>query len=223
MVSPAPAERADPVNVPVEGEVLAGKYRVERILGKGGMGVVVAAMHLQLGQRVAIKSLLEDATQETVSRFIREARAAVRLKSEHTARVLDVGDLPDGAPYMVMEYLDGNDLSHLLRSGGALPTADAVLYVLHACEAMAEAHSIGIIHRDLKPANLFLTRGADGAPTIKVLDFGISKLMHEQQGEDEVQLTRTSALLGSPLYMSPEQLRSAREATVQSDIWSLGA
>ena len=208
------------MNVPVEGEVLAGKYRVERILGKGGMGVVVAATHLQLGQRVAIKFLLENATKETISRFIREARAAVRLRSEHTARVLDVGDLPNGAPYMVMEYLEGNDLSHLVRSRGALPVADAVLYVLHTCEAMAEAHSIGIIHRDLKPANLFLTRGADGALTIKVLDFGISKTLDEQ---DEVELTRTTALLGSPLYMSPEQLRSAREVTVQSDIWSLGA
>ena len=211
------------MNVPVEGEVLAGKYRVERVLGKGGMGVVVAATHLQLGLRVAIKFLLEDASKETVSRFIREARAAVRLKSEHAARVLDVGDLPDGAPYMVMEYLEGNDLSHLVRSQGALPTAEAVLYVLHTCEAMAEAHSIGIIHRDLKPANLFLTRGADGALTIKVLDFGISKTLDEQQDGDEMQLTRTGSLLGSPLYMSPEQLRSARQATVQSDIWSLGA
>ncbi len=211
------------MKVPVEGEVLAGKYRVERILGKGGMGVVVAATHLQLGQRVAIKFLLENATQEIIRRFIREARAAVRLKSEHAARVLDVGDLPDGSPYMVMEYLAGNDLSHLVRSRGALPTADAVLYVLHTCEAMAEAHSIGIIHRDLKPANLFLTHGADGALTIKVLDFGISKTLDEHQDGDEMQLTSTTSLLGSPLYMSPEQLRSAREVTVQSDIWSLGA
>lgn len=207
------------MKVPVESEVLAGKYRVERILGKGGMGVVMAATHLQLGQRVAIKFLLENATKETISRFIREARAAVRLKSEHAARVLDVGDLPDGSPYMVMEYLEGNDLSHLVRSRGALPTADAVLYVLHTCEAMAEAHSIGIIHRDLKPANLFLTHGADGALTIKVLDFGISKTLEE----DEMQLTSTTAILGSPLYMSPEQIRSARDVTVQSDIWSLGA
>ena len=209
------------MNVPVEGEVLAGKYRIERVLGRGGMGVVLAAKHLQLGQRVAIKLLLENATQDIVSRFIREARAAVRLRSEHAARVLDVGDLPDGSPFMVMEYLEGNDLSHLLRSGGALPVADAVLYLLHTCEAMAEAHANGIIHRDLKPANLFLTRGADGAQTIKVLDFGISKTLNDEN--DEMQLTKTTALLGSPLYMSPEQLRSAREVTVQSDIWSLGA
>jgi eukaryotic-like serine/threonine-protein kinase len=209
------------VNVPVEGDVLAGKYRVERVLGKGGMGVVVAAKHLQLGQRVAIKFLLENASADIVSRFIREARAAVRLRSEHAARVLDVGDLPDGAPFMVMEYLEGNDLSHLVRSHGALPIADAVLYLLHACEAMAEAHSIGIIHRDLKPANLFLTRGADASQTIKVLDFGISKTLSDEP--DEMALTKSTSLLGSPLYMSPEQLRSAREVTVQSDIWSLGA
>jgi len=145
------------------------------------MGIVVAATHLQLGQRVAIKFLLENATKETISRFIREARAAVRLRSEHTARVLDVGDLPSGAPYMVMEYLEGNDLSHLVRSHGALPVADAVLSVLHTCAAMAEAHSIGIIHLDLKPANLFLTRGADGSLTIKVLDFGISKSLFKRR------------------------------------------
>ncbi len=211
------------MNIPVEGEVLAGKYRVERILGKGGMGIVVAATHLQLGQRVAIKFLLQNATTEIVGRFIREARAAVRLKSDHAARVLDVGDLPDGAPYMVMEYLEGNDLSQLLKSKGVLPTADAVLYLLHTCEAIAEAHSIGIIHRDLKPANLFLTRGADGGHTIKVLDFGISKTLDEYLEEDDMGLTKTSSLLGSPLYMSPEQLRSARGVTVQSDIWSLGA
>ena len=172
---------------------------------------------------MAIKFLLQNATTEIVGRFIREARAAVRLKSEHSARVLDVGDLPDGAPYMVMEYLEGNDLSQLLRNKGALPVADAVLYLLHTCEAIAEAHSIGIIHRDLKPANLFVTRGPDGANTVKVLDFGIAKTLDEYLDEEDMGLTKTASLLGSPLYMSPEQLRSAREVTVQSDIWSLGA
>lgn len=210
------------MNVPVEGEVLAGKYRVERVLGKGGMGVVVAATHLQLGLRVAIKFLLEDASKETVSRFIREARAAVRLKSEHAARVLDVGDLPDGAPYMVMEYLEGNDLSHLVRSQGALPTAEAVLYVLHTCEAMAEAHSIGIIHRDLKPANLFLTRGADGALTIKVLDFGISKTLTGSDAVAMQTLTDPNAPIGSPQYMAPEQIVDGRSVDARADLWALG-
>ena len=207
-----------------EGEVLAGKYRIERVLGQGGMGVVVAAMHLQLNQRVAIKLLLQGATPEVVERFLREARAAVRLKCQHVARVIDVGALPNGAPYMVMEYLEGSDLSGVVRATGALSVHDAVEYLLHACEAIGEAHSAGIIHRDLKPANLFLTRAADGTSTVKVLDFGISKTA-ESGGEEEpgMSLTKTSAVLGSPLYMSPEQMKSARSADARSDIWSLGA
>jgi eukaryotic-like serine/threonine-protein kinase len=213
------------VSAPVaEGEVLAGKYRIERVLGQGGMGVVVAAMHLQLNQRVAIKLLLEGATAEVVERFQREARAAVRLKCQHVARVIDVGELPNGAPYMVMEYLEGNDLSQIVRASGALSVHDAVLYLLHACEAIGEAHSIGIVHRDLKPANLFLTRAADGSSTVKVLDFGISKTADAESSEGEgMSLTKTTAVLGSPLYMSPEQMKSARLADARSDIWSLGA
>lgn len=207
-----------------EGEVLAGKYRIERVLGQGGMGVVVAAMHLQLNQRVAIKLLLAGATADIVERFLREARAAVRLKSQHVARVIDVGALPDGAPYMVMEYLEGSDLSGVVRSSGALSVYDAVEYLLHACEAISEAHSNGIVHRDLKPANLFLTRAADGTSTVKVLDFGISKVAGAEGEEDTgMSLTKTSAVLGSPLYMSPEQMKSARLADARSDIWSLGA
>ena len=207
-----------------EGDVLAGKYRIERVLGQGGMGVVVAAMHLQLNQRVAIKLLLAGATPDIVERFLREARAAVRLKSQHVARVIDVGALPDGAPYMVMEYLEGSDLSGVVRGTGALSVHDAVEYLLHACEAISEAHSIGIVHRDLKPANLFLTRAADGTGTVKVLDFGISKVAGAEGEEDSgMSLTKTSAVLGSPLYMSPEQMKSARSADARSDIWSLGA
>ncbi len=207
-----------------EGDVLAGKYRIERVLGQGGMGVVVAAMHLQLNQRVAIKLLLAGATADIVERFLREARAAVRLKSQHVARVIDVGALPDGAPYMVMEYLEGSDLSGVVRSSGALSVYDAVEYLLHACEAISEAHSNGIVHRDLKPANLFLTRAADGTSTVKVLDFGISKVAGAEGEEDTgMSLTKTSAVLGSPLYMSPEQMKSARLADARSDIWSLGA
>src|SRR5688572_3576332 len=149
-------QRMTPVN---EGEILAGKYRVERVLGVGGMGVVVAALHIALDERVAIKFLLPEAltNAEAVARFAREARAAVKIKSQHVARVIDVGTLETGAPYMVMEFLKGQDLSNHLRSNGALPIADAVDYVLQACEALAEAHALGIVHRDLKPANLFLT------------------------------------------------------------------
>ena len=206
-----------------EGEILAGKYRVERILGRGGMGVVVAAQHIHLRQRVAIKFLLPDATGEVVARFLREARAAVRLKSEHVTRVLDVGEMPGGAPFMVMEYLEGSDLSRVVRKRGALPFEEAVDYVLQACEAIAEAHSLGIVHRDLKPANLFLTKGADGSDIVKVLDFGISKDSGQGgEGEEEMQLTRTTAVLGSPYYMAPEQMRSTRSVDARADIWSLG-
>jgi serine/threonine-protein kinase len=210
-----------PVN---EGDILAGKYRVERVLGIGGMGVVVAAQHLQLQQRVALKFLLPAALKhnEAVERFLREARAAVRLRSEHVARVTDVGELEGGAPYMVMEYLEGCDLAWVVRNESPVPIDDALRYVLEACEAIAEAHSIGIVHRDLKPANLFRTRGADGAFTIKVLDFGISKVLDGADSAEQQALTRTHALLGSPLYMSPEAMRSAKKVDARSDQWAIG-
>ncbi len=208
--------------VPVNpGDVLAGKYRVERILGMGGMGVVVAATHLHLEQRVAIKFLLPEIAKhpETVARFSREARAAVRIQSEHVGKVLDVGALDTGSPYMVMEFLEGCDLSDLVKSRGPRPWNEAVEYVLQACEAMAEAHKIGIIHRDLKPANLFLTRRPDGSPCVKVLDFGISKVADSPDGQA---LTQTAAMMGSPKYMSPEQLKSSRDVDARTDIWALG-
>jgi serine/threonine-protein kinase len=186
------------------------------------MGVVVAATHITLHQRVALKFLLPAAlgNPETIERFLREARASVRLKSEHAAKVIDVGTLADGAPFMVMEYLEGGTLGQVVRQQGALPVRDAVDYVLQACEAIAEAHAAGIIHRDLKPENLFLTRRVDGQPLVKVLDFGIAK---SQAQAEALTLTRTSTVIGSPLYMPPEQLRSARNADVRSDIWALGA
>ncbi len=212
---------AQPVHGIQPGMVLGGKYQVERVLGQGGMGCVVAAVHLQLGQRVAIKFLLPEAlaVRDAVERFLREARAAVRLRSEHVGRVIDVGQFDNGAPYMVMEYLDGHDLAHQLATWGPLPVATAVDLVLQACEAIAEAHALGIVHRDLKPANLFLTRRADGSPLVKVLDFGISKA---HAADASFQLTRTATVMGSPGYMSPEQLRSARDCDARSDIWSLG-
>ena len=164
--------------VPI-GEIVAGKYRIERVLGQGGMGVVVAAMHEQLRQRVAIKMLLPEAkaSPNAVARFLREARAAAAIHGEHVARVLDVGELAEGAPYIVLEYLEGEDLARVLRDGGPLSVEVAVGYVLQACEAIAEAHAAGIVHRDLKPSNLFLARRPDGSPLVKVLDFGISKAL----------------------------------------------
>ncbi|MBK9001150.1 MAG: serine/threonine protein kinase [Myxococcales bacterium] len=205
-----------------QGDVLDGKYVVERVLGVGGMGVVVAARHAQLGSRVALKFLLPEAAADgnVCARFMREAQTVTRLTGEHVARVLDVGTLPTGAPYMVMEYLEGRDLGRILEERGALSVPDAIDYLVQACEAVAQAHAAGVVHRDLKPSNLFVTRGADGSPLIKVLDFGISKAM--ARGLEDSQLTNTSGFLGSPQYMSPEQIRSAKHVDMRSDIWSLG-
>ncbi|WP_437612966.1 serine/threonine-protein kinase [Sorangium sp. So ce834] len=205
------------------GDVLAGKYRVEQIVGAGAMGTIVAAWHLELDQRVAMKFLHSPGTEggDPAERFRREARALARIKSEHVARVLDVGSMQDGMPYMVMEFLEGNNLAEEIRARGALPVVEAVGYVLEAIEAMAEAHAAGIVHRDLKPANLFLARRPDGGRIIKVLDFGISKSMLGGS-RDELALTKTAALLGSPLYMSPEQVRCAKDVDARTDIWALG-
>jgi serine/threonine-protein kinase len=207
-----------------EGDVLAGKYRVERILGSGGMGVVVAAHHLQLDEKVALKFLLPDALKvpEYVGRFEREAKAAVKIKSEHVARVVDVGRLETGSPYMVMEYLEGGDLAGVLEKQGRLPIEQAVDFVLQACEAIAEAHSIGIVHRDLKPSNLFCTRRPDGQLSIKVLDFGISKVVGAPGSTSEMSMTRTTSVMGSPVYMSPEQMQTAKGVDHRTDVWSLG-
>jgi serine/threonine protein kinase len=204
------------------GDVLAGKYRVERVLGAGGMGVVVAAHHIQLDERVALKFLLPEALEspEAIVRFIREARAAVKIKGDHVARVSDVGQLENGAPYIVMEYLDGIDLAGWLGERGPLAIELAVDFVLQTCEAIADAHALGIVHRDLKPANLFCVRRPDGQHVIKVLDFGISK--YTAPGAAEHDMTRTNAMVGSPHYMSPEQMQSSKGVDARTDIWSLG-
>jgi serine/threonine-protein kinase len=207
------------------GTVLGGKYRIERVLGRGGMGVVVLAHHEELDQRVAIKVLTGEIADnpEAVARFLREARSSAKLQSDHVARVTDVGRFEAIGPYMVMEYLNGVDLSQLLEAHGSRPVAEAVDYVLQALDAVAEAHSIGIVHRDLKPSNLFLADRADGTKIIKVLDFGISKVdpMHEPATCWQ-KLTSTRAVIGSPAYMSPEQLKSARDVDARADIWSIG-
>jgi serine/threonine-protein kinase len=179
------------------GQVIAGKYRVERVLGAGGMGMVVEVIHEELLQRMAIKLMLPEVAMspELVDRFLREARTAAALKSQHATKVFDVGRLETGALYMVMEHLTGSDLTAVVKSRGALPAGEAALYVLQACEALAEAHRRGLVHRDIKPANLFLTRAADGSPCIKVLDFGVAK------ATAEASQTGTGALLGTPLYI----------------------
>lgn len=210
------------MSAPVElGEVLAGKYRVERILGAGGMGIVVAAHHLSLDQLIALKFLLPEANAnpEARKRFAREARNAVRLKSEHVARIFDVGALDNGASYIVMEFLDGVDLGSLLARERTLPVPVAVDFILQACDAVAEAHALGIIHRDLKPQNLFVTRRHDNSHLIKVLDFGIAKAA--PNGVDFTGTT-TQAMIGSPGYMSPEQMRATRLVDARTDVWALG-
>ena len=184
------------------------------------MGIVARCTHLALNEQVAIKMLRHDVLmdQDATSRFMREAQAAVKLRSEYVARVSDVGTLDNGVPFMVMEYLDGQDLGVLLEEQGTVAAQWATDLMLQACEALAEAHSINIVHRDVKPTNLFVTWRPDGTSLIKVLDFGISQ---SPMGTD-MQLTQPQSLLGTPAYMSPEQMRSARLVDGRSDIWSLG-
>jgi eukaryotic-like serine/threonine-protein kinase len=204
---------------PVAGEIFAGKYLIVRLIGEGGMGMVFEAVHQRTDVRVAVKTLLPALLQEPdlVARFDREGRAAAKLRNRHVARTLDVDESPEGLPYMVMEYLEGVDLDVDLHHRGTLPVAESVDYVLQACEAMREAHGLGIIHRDLKPANFFVC-ALEGERVLKVLDFGISKT----ENEPGRRLTNTEATLGTPVYMSPEQIRGTRELDHRSDIWSLG-
>lgn len=225
MTSIAQSTHGQLEGVPAPGEIVADKYQVEEIVGVGGMGVVVAARHVQLGQRVAIKILRAGATNraEATARFLREGRAAAGLVSDHVVRVHDVGTLPDGTAFMVMELLRGVDLAAHLATVGALPVPLAVDFVLQICSAIAEAHAAGIVHRDLKPSNLFLTRRSDGSPLLKVLDFGISKARDDGEGGSfQASLTSTRSVIGSPAYMAPEQIRDAKHVDHRADIWALG-
>jgi hypothetical protein len=185
------------------------------------MGMVYEATHLRLRQRLAIKVLRPDVPDFSgvVARFEREARAAARLQSIHTARVIDVDVLPKGLPYIVLEFLDGRDLDAELETTGPMAIEDAVDIVLQVAEAMSEAHALGIVHRDLKPSNLFVCRvGEHARRVVKVLDFGISKSESE-----EAQLTPSHEYFGTPYYAAPEQLRAATTADARSDVWSVGA
>jgi eukaryotic-like serine/threonine-protein kinase len=213
----------DSIQAPVKvGDVITGKYLVERQIGSGGMGVVFAARHMTLDEPVALKfvSIRYAANREAIGRMMREARATFRLRSEHTVRVLDVGELPSGAVFIVMELLEGRDLRAELEARGPLPEKEVVRYALEACIALEEAHAAGIVHRDLKPHNLFLTRSPRGENMPKVLDFGTSKL--DPELFEGGPLTGREATLGTPRYMAPEQWRSAADVDHRADIWALG-
>ena len=213
------------VTLPLKpGELVAGKYLIDRVLGMGGMGAVFAAADQVTGQRVAIKCLLPifADNHDVRTRFLREGSATMRLKSEHIAQVSSTGTLDDGVPFIVMEHLDGRDLRTVVRGSGPLDVGTAAAYVAQVCEALAEAHALGIIHRDLKPANLFLTRRPSGAALIKVLDFGIAKYTSASLLGDQAEMTKTQAVLGSRAYMSPEQMLRPKDVDARADIWSLG-
>ena len=200
--------------------MFAGKYRVVRVMGSGGMGIVVEAFHEVLHQRVAVKFAAPLACDdEAIARFLQEARAAATIQNEHVARVMDAGKLDNGMPYLVLEYLEGTDMAEVMRAG-PMPVAQAIDYVLEAAECLAEAHARGIIHRDLKPSNLFLARRPDGTTTVKVLDFGISKRLRKQD-QPSTPLTAAGDMLGTPGYMPPEQIRSPRFVDVRADVWAL--
>ncbi|HEX3668073.1 MAG TPA: serine/threonine-protein kinase, partial [Acidimicrobiia bacterium] len=232
MASDVPATSVDPedegralLGELTVGSVVDGKYRVDEVLGRGAMGVVVAATHLQLGERVALKFLRYRAkagvNDDFQSRFRREARVSAKLRNEHITRVIDVGVWREHVPYMVMDYLAGTDLREVMKAAGPMPIGTAIEYIVQVCEGIAEAHANGVVHRDLKPSNLFVTKRPDGSDLVKILDFGISKWSVGEAGVDE--LTQTGVVLGSPKYMAPEQLFGSAEVDARADVWSVGA
>jgi eukaryotic-like serine/threonine-protein kinase len=207
------------------GDVIANRYRLDEVVGRGGMGVVVAARHLELDERVAVKFMSPDALSDTeaIARFDREVKAAARIKSEYVARVYDAGKLGDGRRFMVLEYLEGEDLSARVQRDGPLEPEQAIRFLLQACSALLEAHGLGIIHRDLKPANLRVVRRTDGSEIVKVLDFGIMKRMPGSRTETDAHETQPGTIVGTPYYTSPEQLRGSTHVDARSDVWSMGA
>ncbi len=226
MTESARSSDSDPgFSAPVRvGETVAAKYVIGRRIGIGGMGAVFEAQDLRLDRRVAIKFLHPHlaASPTAAGRFKREAKSATRITSEHVVKVLEIDDLPDGTPMLVMEYLEGTDLRELLRESGPLPPELAVDYVMQALQAIAEGHNTSIIHRDLKPSNLFLTARADGSPLIKVLDFGIAKTLEGEGASDHALTSTDDSRLGSPAYMPPEQFEDPRNVDARSDFWALG-
>jgi len=218
---PPAAPPAEQAWAPRAGDVISGRYVIRRLIGKGGMGAVVAAQQLGIDAPVAIKFLHPRLAGDAraTERFFREAKATTLIRSEHVVRVFDVGKSEGGLPYIVMELLEGVDLGRLLDSG-PLRIPDAVDFILQAAVGLATAHAAGIVHRDLKPSNLWLAQRPDGSPLVKVLDFGISKLSADV--EEDLKLTETQSIFGSPLYMSPEQIRSAKRVDFRTDIWATG-
>jgi len=200
--------------------LIGGRYRVEAQLGEGGVSVVLAATHEALRQRVAVKILQPHfaPSAELRERFFREGRALAALRGNHVARVFDVGVLPGGFPYLVLEHLEGLDLRQLVERDGAIPWPRAVRYVTEACAGLCEAHQLGIWHRDLKPSNLFLSADPSGKGVVKILDFGLAKLTEEGSSN----LTEAGAVMGTPAYMSPEQIKGLSSTDARSDVWSLG-
>jgi serine/threonine protein kinase len=202
------------------GAVLPGGLHVERVIGTGAVGVVLSAIDARTGLRVAVKMLSGNSAldHDQRVRLRREARALQRLTSQHTARLYDFRELDDGTPIIVMEYLHGCTLQDVIVQSGPLPVPAAVKYILHVLDALAEAHALGLIHRDIKPSNLFLV-WQNGAPVVKLLDFGLVKDIIATKGT--VRLTRTGFMLGTPAYMSPEQLDPKRPADPRADVWAV--
>jgi serine/threonine protein kinase len=205
------------------GNVLNGRYLIEEQLGSGGMGSVYAARHVKLGTRLAIKVLLPEllSDADAVGRFAREARAAAKIADENVVRILDVGQLDSGVPYMVMEFLEGQDVAVYLKEHGRLSVEQAIDVMLQSCAALAAAHAMHIIHRDIKPSNLFFVPRTAGRPLVKMLDFGVSKIV-STGNQMASQVTKAGSILGSPGYIPPEQWFSSNNADKRSDIWSLG-
>jgi len=205
-----------------DGDLVAGKFRIDHVIGRGGMGLVVAATHVHLGQRVALKFLLPKVlgNPEAVTRFLREARAAVRLSSEHVTRLLDVGELEDGTPFLVMDRLHGSTLDAALAKRGALPDSLALALTAQVLAGLSAAHSLGIMHRDIKPANVFLVKPSGSAndtlPVAKLLDFGLAKAPFERS----LVSTRPGHTVGTPSYMAPEVISGAR-SDQRSDLWAV--
>ena len=228
-LSTEPTMKSDVVRAagsPLSGVVVGGKYLVGNVIGEGGVGIVYEARNLELDEQVALKCLRAEYLVDDgmVARFAREAKASSRIKSEHVATVYDVGMLPDEqGPFIVMELLQGRDLGAVLAAQHALSARDAVEYTLQACEALAVAHAMGIVHRDIKPDNLMLTERGGGIRIVKVLDFGISKAtITGSIFRGEMPAVTTQNLMGTPRYLSPEQVRCSDTVDVRSDIWALG-
>jgi serine/threonine-protein kinase len=204
------------------GDVIAGKYRVRTILSRS-RGYLVEAFHTEFDQRVVIRVLSPALCDDKeIERFRREARTLAKLESEHVARILDVGTLPDGAFYLVRQYLEGEDLGSYLKKNGRLQLQQAVTFILQASEALAHTHVHNIILRELQPSQLFLAQRMGGAPIVKIIDFGTAKLMREAAAPTAGQEMTATAMFGMSPYSSPELLRKAKNVDVRTDVWSLG-